>query len=289
MVLDRQKLVAFVKRQYMDGEDPRCDEFKVIHSVAGEAPNTVFSVPSKTEASAEDIASIIMERIHEDSAGLGGLQTYAVLAWKKQKGGGSVVERLAFRVRIEEDDEGNSFDVSEPPTKHGLVAQQMRHNEAILKTSVLGTGEIIRNYKDLIRELTEENRDLRKTEKEAWAMYKDMVLEKQRTDMELVKEANKIEMFRTTFEKANLLLPAIVNRLANRKVLPENATPESEMMATFMESLNQDQMGALQKILKPEQLVSVLEIYENVRKIKEAQAEKAKVNGAQAEPGKTGA
>ena len=236
--------------------------------------------PEKGQTSAEEIEGWIseIEQIaYDDCEDLGGVQRYALLPYygKAQR------NRLIFRMAGEEKDD-DAFD-SEPANKIGLIAQLMRHNEAIMRSSLGATNNVINQYARTVATLASQNEALNAKHVESMVLMEDLTVQKHERQLQNRREDFQLGMKQEIFKDGKTLLPLVVNRLVGKKVLPENVDAKTMAMKGLMESLRPEQIGKVAQQLNPAQQVAFLEFYEMFRgepeKSKEEPEEKS-TNGA---------
>ncbi|MFH1010994.1 MAG: hypothetical protein V1784_07150 [bacterium] len=207
-----------------------------------------------------------------DAGGIGGIQSYVVLAFFEDEPD-KPLARFTFRVAGDnEEDEGEIS--SEPPNRIGITSQLMRHNEAIMRTGTIATGQVVAVMQRTIASLSEANERLTTQRLESFQLIEELQSQKHERDLMASREAMKQQMIRETFEKATLLLPVVVNKLTGKTLLPERKSGQEIMIKEFMNSLTPEQANGLQNILKPEQLAVVLTMMDGFAKEDMKDAEK---------------
>ena len=219
----------------------------------------------------DGIISDVIDAAQEDANALhSGLQLYAVFAYFTNNP--NYVPRRFFRVGAEEeyDPEASGADPSETPDSRGLVAQAMRHVEAIMKTSVLNTSY-------LIQTLQQENAGLRQTVQQQGELSIEMgalvqeTLDNSTARRLAEKEAeNKQNMMGAVFEHLKLLLPVILNKISGQKIAPET-DPSFQLLAALFEGMPAEQQQALvTDFLTPTQSAVFAEFIDTYEKRKRA-------------------
>ena len=171
--------------------------------------------------------------------------------------------RYTFQLPRPAIEDGNSdFTDVEPPTQRGFLAQVMRHKEEEHRQS---SGDM--QYAASI--LREENESLRARVQHLEAERVDMIVKveaalTQKEEREIMRqeaEARQIRM-KQILDLVMMLGPTIVNRIAGKMLIPERVDTRVEMLRSFMASLNEHQYEMMSKIFTKEQMIVVLEMYQ---------------------------
>jgi len=248
------------------GADKPATRISLRHASPGTKGSSVEDIDlTERILSTDDLPTLaeeIVSRAQTDADGLGNIQRYIVTIYVK--GEPRAVQRFPFRIRAN----GDEFEegAEEAPTMKGLTSQLMRHNEAMAKTlvhSVAGITQIMARRLE-----SSDNTVARLTEQ----VYKNMELleeaksDQHARDMELLTTEAKETRTNQMFEKMAVLVPVIINRLAGQKVL--NAEdPNAMMLKAFAESMTPEQFKQIQSTLKPEQLILLAQLMNNVRQL----------------------
>ncbi len=267
--MDRKKLDQWIRRQVYDdeGDAGRCLRLTLKHLGLSRREGQeigFYKVPSAKKTDENWIVETV-NRIEGDSmsdaGGIGGVQRYVVLAFY-EKTGEKPMARFTFREAGH--DEEYDEDESEPATRAGHMAQMMRHNEAIMRIAVAGTGQVLSylqrsnsNQAEIIEKLiTEKMRGIETMEDlKSQEFERRLIREKEERD-----DKRKAEVF----EKLMALAPVVVNKIAGKNLLPAPST-EREMMRALLGSLSEDQLLSLSRILRPEQSALIAEIAGSVQ------------------------
>ncbi len=261
MALEKD-LENFFRREFAKnrGEKPLI-KITVRHAASGAKGLDVTSIDlaDRESISIDDMNSLsdeILSIAQTDADGQGGVNRYVVYLHAKDEP--RTVAKHPFKLRgikDEFDEEGGD----EPATLKGLVAQQMRHTEAMAKTmvhSVQGITQI------MARRLEESDRTISRimeVNQKNQQLLEDARNEEHTRNMELLqfeaKETRKSQMF----EKLSVLVPVVLNKLAGQKIMNAD-DPMVMMLKSFSESLSPEQMKSIQGTLKPEQAILLINI-----------------------------
>jgi hypothetical protein len=267
----------------MDEDKGRCRKLIARHVRNGQVGSEIISitVPRSGAIEEESITAWgneIESAIHDDIEGLGGVQSYVVqsfYALTGDKPGG----RFTLRERADTDgDEGSEIE-SEPATKTGLLAQLMRHQEAIMRTSTMGIGQVVASLRNANARQAELIDRLVSEKLEGIAAIEAMKSEEHERKLLTVSEERKQKMLEAGFDKIMAIAPVVVAKLAGKSVPGGNASDTDLLAQGFIESITPEQMEHLQKVFKPEQLMLLFEIFSKFQS-------REKSNGAITEEGK---
>jgi len=273
---NRDKMVRWIRKQLgTSGELLKL----VLRHASGAKTAAVCELDVDQKTTAEDYASSVMLAATDDANGLGGIHKYSLASYFADRIE-APRERFSFRIIAEENDEDGMDALStEDGNAKGLLAQMMRHNEAIMRTSVMGTNDLIRHYQQMVSSQMNRNSELEERHTHLVGMIEEVSSLKHERDIASLRAASDMKRKDDLVEKGMLLLPSVVNKLTGKKLLPEEITPEKATLVAFGKSLTPDQLEKFQAILKPEQLIAILSLLDSVMKAEEKPSEKGPVNG----------
>lgn len=271
MSIENKKLENWLRRQvFIHREEGECTKLVLRHNGVNKTQD-VCTIPVKGAdgelQSAETLVSDIWQAAWDDAEGQGGLQKYVVVAFFSSDPLRHVA-RLPFMIQATEDggegdDDGPAG--SEPATKQGMLAQQMRHNEAIMRTSTMATGDIIRTQNKIIGQLRERINDLENGQREGMVKYEELVTYHHEREVEILRVKGQEKRKDEAFDQLKALGPVIINKLLGKKLLAESTDPAVLQLKEFMASVTAEQMQKLQGVLGPGQLISIYNMYESLR------------------------
>ena len=230
------------------------------------------------EEEVTDLINDMHTSCYDDAEGMAaGLQRYKILCYVKHKA--NAHSRFTFSLAGDNQDVDDTG-VSEPSTQKGLLGQLMRHNEAIMRTAIMSTNQNMAMMQRTIGRQNEHIEKLLEDRRETFEVTED--LKSQRHDRELasMQAENQEKRYAEMFDKASLLLPAVVNRVAGKKLLPEHVSPMTDMLKNFAESLTPEQLSNIMPTLKPEQQIALVEFIEASQGDDKKQLPESVKNGA---------
>lgn len=229
----------------------------------------------------------IIEMVHDiehaanaDADGLGGVQKYKLLAYFSRE---SVPRRFTFRMKGSGDDleDEDEMGLTEPASKRGHLGQMMRHNEAIMRISVMGQSQVSSLMQRTIANQQNQIESLLKDRRDTLEMTENLKSKQHERELATLEAEHNASMKERAFEKGSMLIPAVVNRIAGRKILAESATPAEQLMLSLAESLTQKQLENLLSTMGPEQRITFLELMEATQPDEESGKPKSLPGGKQ--------
>jgi len=142
----------------------------------------------------------------------------------------------------------------------------MRHNEAMMRVTVMSMSEITRTQNRQIERLASQNENLTQKHLDMMEMIEEVTLAKDERETRKMEVKSRIDTQHAVMDKLMLLAPVVVNKLSGKALLPAKTSPEQMMLDKFLESFTLEQMQALGNVLKPEQMLVVLELYQSSQK-----------------------
>lgn len=195
-----------------------------------------------------------------------GVQTYALYAHYELDR--NTVVRKMFRVAAEDSqDVERDIRPSEPATEAGLVAQTMRHNEAIMRATTVQMGYLVQTMQAEMRRISEMNEKFMQTHVDTMVLVQDALDGSHRRRLEERAEEANLAMKDAAFSKIDTLLPVLINRIAGSQVLPEE-DKSLMLMAQLLEGLTDVQQQQLLATLTDTQRILLAEVMATYEKKK---------------------
>ncbi len=263
---NEKRLERWVRQQAFGGWEDRLCTFVIEHVGVGKATvvfeKTVEGILAEHEIT--PMVEFLWETIMSDVEGLGATQKYMVKAMRE--GRETPSGRFTCRVMADNDEE-NDLDGTdtEPPTKAGIQAQQMRHNEALMKTfagtvqAMLGSmARMTQQQAEQIEKLTEQRFKSLEVIENAMTQQAERELASMSA---MSAEDRKDKMVNTLM----MLAPAVVNKLGGKKLLPEASSPKDMMLKNLIDSLEPEQFAKLSTALTAEQQVLLVQVIQTFK------------------------
>lgn len=264
----RNKLERWIRHQVLVEDEAlgRCKRLLVRHVASGKAAQELgtFPIPRKLDAESwfSETTGLIESLIFDDAEGLTGVQSYLVLSYFENR-----PDKPGSRFTIRESASSEDTDEveSEPPTKTGLLSQMMRHSEAAVRGSLMASGQIINTLRNQCSRQADTIEKLVSEKMAGLEMMERMRSEELERKILMRREENDEKMKGEIFDKVATLVPVVVNKLTGKNLLPAKRTSMELVIQGLIESITQEQMNALTTVLRPEQTVALLEIFQSVQ------------------------
>lgn len=246
-------------------------KFTVCHVPLRGSPNQVFEYAVADEPTADDIPTLkdlLWSTIEQDAEGMGGRQKYLVLVWRRDFD--SPTARWTGQIHTPEVETDSDPMDTEPASGHGMIAQSMRHTEAIMKTSMGSIGVVMGTMQRMMMQLAEHNERLTQKQFDMFEMLEAArSLQHEREMAEMVAASGEARKDKV-FEQLMTLTPVLVNKVGGRKLLPSAKSPTEMMLMTLVHTLEPNQFEGIIKHLKPEQAVLLMDLIKTYQEEEEA-------------------
>lgn len=262
---NKDRIERFIKRYAWDEKNP-CNKLVLRHISAGnKIGNEIREFELSKGLTFEDIEAMcneVEQVAQDDTEGIGGHQKYALLVYRKDKD--NAYSRLIIAISNEGNSEIDDTLDSEPPTTKGIVTQLMRHNEAIMRAHTMGITAVLQAQQRTITRQSEQLEHLSDKHFEAISLVEELVSAKHDRELENKKLDIKLDMQKEAFGNAKMLMPAIVNKIAGKKILKEKVTPQQMLLKQLVDSIKPDQIGKLMESFTPQQKIAFMELYQSL-------------------------
>lgn len=221
----------------------------------------VVTAPAEIDEdwSAETAEKIIEQGATEAVTLATGIQRYAVQAFFKDDP--KPHARHVFTCAGGNDMGGLA--TTEAPDGEGLVAQAMRHTEFFAQLSAQGHLSQVQSMQKELDALRRENAELRSDRLKSFKIMEEVYGAHAEREAAARTSAVKNRIFEETADKVGVLLPIAINHLAGKQILPEKSS-QLLLVKSFVDSISRDQLTELERVLKPEQLASFVNIATSV-------------------------
>lgn len=207
----------------------------------------------------DPLTNELLSEAYEDAESLGGIQKYKVEAYfgtKKRAG-----RKKRFAMHAGEDASDN--ELSEPANNKGLVSQQMRHNEALMKMTVNSFGQMMKMLGSQLEKTQAALDDALEKNYQMIELREKLLSEQEERELTRVMAMKQEDRKDELVGAVKVMLPSVVKRVSG-KLLPENASADKDMalesLKALAQSLSQDQIRGIMASLKPEQTVAFMEV-----------------------------
>lgn len=224
----------------------------------------------------EIMTNQIEASVLEDAEGIGGVQKYQLLSYHTKVA--RQVCRYTFRQAGPDLDEYED-ELTENATTKGHMGQMMRHNEALTRIAVMGANQALNLQNRTISRQAELIENLLGKRIEEFELIENLQSQQHERDLATKAEENKQLRYQELFEKGKILLPVLANKIAGRKLLPEESDPMVETLKSFAETLSPAQISDIMPKLKPEQQIALMEFLSAMHDKEDADEQKQLAKG----------
>jgi hypothetical protein len=229
------------------------------HAGGGESTLYDWAVTDKSEVDSLSIVQEAEPMAEDDAQNFGGTQRYCLVAYF----GAARTEHQRSPAWAESVHQAGEHLIaeSEPATEKGMRAQQMRHNEAILKIALGSVQQTMAIQARTIDRLAEQNEELQAHRLEGIKVVERMLSQEGERRIAQAKAEAGEKRKERAFEQIQMLAPVVINKLAGTKLLPEGAAG-ADVLKRLLTSITPEQLAGLQKVLTPQQTIAVVELWE---------------------------
>ena len=277
------RLAPWLKRcfftEHAEGKLTRLELRQMTHGAPDAAIESwVFNEDSKSIV-CEDLAEEIFQTAIADGEEHDGPTKYTVLSYyggQDYPSGRCPATTVLSAKRSDGD-----YQETEMPNSRGFAAQQMRHNEALMRMLVSSGSTHMQHMERLLGKAYERIEGLEEERGGLLEVFETLQQNTHTRELENRDQDARLQNREDMLEQIKVLLPTVVNKLSGQKLLPEKTTPRDEIVHNLLASLNPDQLATLQAMLTPAQLAGFSELYQGEAKKAEAKlAQKAAKKGA---------
>ncbi len=208
----------------------------------------------------------IEETAQADANGCGsGIQKYMIQVYHD-----SPKPTANFAIRITGDIDEDEEMFSEPASKHGVLAQLMRHNEATMRTATIGQATVLGTMqKTVARQETMIERMI-EDRFNSLAIMETLMSQQNERDIETAKATQKMDNTERLVDKAMLLLPTIINKFGSKsnngqKLLSEPMNPLEHQMASLVDTITPEQLEDMPKVFTSDQMMVLISMLTQVK------------------------
>lgn len=225
-----------------------------------------WPLPEKVDISefAETVAAEMVTAAEGDAEGSpdGVIQKYIVLPFRAKNPDKSQ-GRCPFYIAPPDEDDDNAD--SEPATKAGSLAQQMRHNEALMRVLMTGMQGMMQSQARMVASVTDENHKLREQQLEMHTAIGDFLQQKEERALRIEESKARTALMAEGANKLMQLAPVAINRMMGGK--PEGKALVLMQVADKLTALAPEKKmkiaQALSDELDEETQLAVLELLQN--------------------------
>lgn len=261
MADNRKTLERFIRQQVFRTRENALERF-ILRSGIGRG-NEVDTISVPPDVNSDNILLFvdeILSRAQSDADSLGSkTQRYTLIAAELGQKDGA---RFNFRVKGEGDDEDDDGG-GEPATEKGIITQQMRHNEALMRMLVQATGTMVNGMARRLDAAEKQTEMLITQRHEHLRVLEDAKTQQHERDVQMLLTSGQEERKNALLKRAETLFPLVLNKLSGKPLIPEG--PEANVMRALANSLTPDQLQAMAPLLTTEQQILLMTILKAMR------------------------
>lgn len=266
-MIDRVRLLKRVRGWVDNGFRGVDCKLLVLRHVDAEArTKMVHSWDIAADTDVNSLVTEIISTVNDDAEGLGETQAYELNAFF----GEASETAAAFGGRFTMTVEGQrSFDVGgdetlgsseSVTTPKAFAAMAGKFAIDVMRTNIPWNNEMMRMQQNIISQQKAQIDELMEERRKNVILHEKLMSQQHKRQMQLRKimfwEKQKEEMAGILFP----MLPVLLSGLAGRPMLPTARTEETVTFEQFVESIKDEQLVALQGVLKPYQLPAIMGI-----------------------------
>jgi hypothetical protein len=262
------QIESWIRREvaFPDKKLGRCDRIVVRHLNLEKKPQgdvATISVPLEDEI--DPLLHQISEAAQNDANDLkGGVQLYAVYAYYTNDR--TYCPRKVFRVSAEEEMD-RDVSPTEPPSEKGLVAQTMRHLEAVMRHATVSASMQLQTMQRENVRLSEMNERSAQQQIDLMILMQDLMNDGTKRRLAERREEAGLAMKEEAMSKLAALVPVVINRIAGKPILPEE-DKSFMLMSALLENLSEEQQQAFFNSLSDTQKITLSEVLAEYEKKK---------------------
>jgi hypothetical protein len=249
MARTRQTLQQWIHEALTDEDKLKpCSALSLVHRSGPREQEIHTTQLGAKQWDAQELAKMFLGKAENYAAELPGVQTFNLLAFYGNNPQWEAIK--PFMVAGMEELPGMA---TEPATKEGMVAQAMRHTEAMTQAFMKQTQVLTGAMQAMFEQVTRENISLRRENQDATVIVRDAMLQLTGQRNEAVMK--QLEFKRSSEERAKWLSfgPAFINTILGREVFPQQ-TADTALIDAIADNLTEDDIQRLAAtgVIKPE-------------------------------------
>lgn len=256
-----------------DSSEPKVKTLRVSHRAANGklADIGMWELAGLTEDAWKQTASEVNDGLLDDAEGNGGVQTYICSLLNAE---GEQISRLPLRVAASTDDDEDETS-SEPATSKGMLAQMMRHNEALHRTTIGSFANILRASQEQNGALTILVEKMTEKHLEYVTRVENLANEQNQRDLATKEVEASIENRGAFVQQFLALLGPIAKKITGST--PDGMLPPEVLeLKSLLSGLDQEQVDQLKMVLTPAQCIVLFSLMEKNATPKNGQSGEAK-------------
>jgi hypothetical protein len=257
---------------------PSCVQVRLMHLAQDgtRMPGASWDGPLDTSAKRLDCAEDIEERAARETNILGGIHAWYI---EVDGEGGKTLATEIFRLSAESLPNGKSIS-TEPANEGGVLAQMMRHHEVMAKQYMWDRERVSETLASENSKLRARNENLEDKLFKTLDTVREAILGERQHELELLKAKAKNELMLSVGKQVQGLLPEVASAFVHKQAKAPAAAAAIGIQE-FLKTITPEQFDVILSTLRPEQAMVLVQA---MKRIAEAEAEKAKQNAPPAPP-----
>ena len=276
-VSNRSYLIRKLNHWIVEPKDGQaCRQVSLVHLTSEGGPQPVNHWQIPADCNVEELATQIEEEALSTGGRFKGVQDFSVRAHYAL--GGAPGATAPLRIYIEEDSLAHDFGEtlpSEGPHGKGVLQMAMRQNEAYFRGTIGVFADVSRLLMGIIRDLREDNQKCHAQLMTFREKYEDALDRTAERELAVYKVVEEEKRHGEMVTGGMALLPAIVNKLVGKPLLPDSTDAEVLFIRSWLKRLELKHLEQLQTILPVELWMPLAQAKEQIMEEDEA-AEQAK-------------
>lgn len=211
-----------------------------------------------TDEELDSRVSNVLETCQEDADGLGGVNRYFLRASFAQ---GRTSRSSVFRVAARDDADGELAG-SEPATVEGLMAQLMRHNEALTRSVVQLSSSTSGSQAEIIARMSETAMRHERERVRQIELTEELLSRKHERSIELAREERKSKNAERLMSGVAPFVPIVGAKLLTGGKIP--AVAGKAAIGEFLRGIKPAQMMKIFEVLDAPQAAALLELTKHI-------------------------
>jgi len=220
--------------------------------------------PLTPETDLVALAEEIRAKMNNEGRQLRGPTLFALFSFRA--GCDMHIDRMLQRIEGSAGGGSALFGETEASDARGIVSMMMRHTEASARIALGQTLEIVEHYKSISKERGDRVAALEEKQTDNFKLFEQLMSLQHERDLDALREKRRDRQHKFLREKISLIAPVILSKIVSAGMAQGQGTlMGEELLRQFLKSLSADQAQAIVAALGPDQVVTMVELYERYR------------------------
>jgi hypothetical protein len=198
-----------------------------------------------------------------------GRRSYVVVAYDAHREAIGRSQQIRFFTAKNATDDGLGSEELEGPNQKGLIAQLMRHTEAMVRTALVAATNNMQSMNSLNAQLLREKTEVEERRINLLVEMEELVSQRHQRAMEERRETAKEERMGQLFGQLQRVMPALVARILPGTGVAADASAQALAGAVkgLVEGLPDEKMQQLMNVIGPERSTGLIEVLGIIQQI----------------------